>query len=181
MLFRVRSNSLDSISTCFSVGTVTEPQLLSRASSLDNLHSTQKRTRVINIHGKQYMLLDNTSVTSATTDNSLPWVDVRESPPVKYKESSSSQAGRRDVSRTQSEPIHSSSRVEKEPDQFSDSFVMGETPVTGLAHAEGPQVRFGGTFACTCARKKTLQYKLSVLLLFWTYLFIYIVSCIRIN
>lgn len=147
MLFQIRSNSLDSISTALSFGTVSEPQPLSRAASLDSLHSTQKRTRVINIHGKQYMLLDNESITTTTSDSSSPWGDVRESPTVQDRGTRSLRAGRKDVSRTQSEPIRSRSCVEQEPDQFSDNFVLGEAAMAGLAQAEGSQVRTGNVLA----------------------------------
>ncbi len=149
MLFRVRSSSLDSITTALSFGTESEPQPLSRASSLDSLLPTPKHTRVINIHGKQYMLLDNESIVSTITSNSSQWVDVRDNPPVLEGEIPSSRVEKKNVSRTQSEPIRSRCCVEKEPacDQFSDNFVMGEVPMMSLTHTKGSQVRelYSGT------------------------------------
>ena len=67
--FRGRSNSLDSISTALSFGTVSQACVPSRCSSLDNLlpgpqshdSSMQRHTRS---HDKQYSLLDNESVSS---------------------------------------------------------------------------------------------------------------------
>ncbi len=140
-LFRVRSNSLDSISTALSFGSAPEPQPPSRASSLDNLHIAPKYSRVINIHGKQYMLLDNESIASRIADrkeNTKRHTRIRESPSLQDGGVSSPQGTRREVSRTRSDPVRSIhvSLVAKEPDQFSDNFVTEDSAERSLVDSQ---------------------------------------------
>ncbi len=134
-LFRVRSNSLDSISTALSFGSAPERQPPSRASSLDNLHTAPKYSRVINIHGKEYILLDNESIASRIADrkeNTSRHARVRESPSLQDRGVPSPRVTRREVSRTRSDPVRSISHFVKEPDQFSDNFVTEDSAERSL-------------------------------------------------
>ncbi|XP_064399185.1 uncharacterized protein LOC135345685 isoform X2 [Halichondria panicea] len=134
-LFRVRSNSLDSISTALSFGSAPERQPPSRASSLDNLHTAPKYSRVINIHGKEYILLDNESIASRIADrkeNTSRHARVRESPSLQDRGVPSPRVTRREVLRTRSDPVRSISHFVKEPDQFSDNFVTEDSAERSL-------------------------------------------------
>lgn len=128
MLLQVRSNSLDSISTSHSFGMHPQQQTLSRASSLDSLQSPPRRSRLITVHGKQYMLIDSSPAVESVSDSKVETnttVSVRENSPreANARGKTSSRDTKKALSRSRSDPVYSKHRVNKELDQFSDNFV----------------------------------------------------------
>ena len=124
-LVRVRSTSLDSISTALSFGTGPQSEVPSRASSLDNLHMAQfhsGHSRSTRSNGRRYMLLDNESVASSIIGG-----DSGEGKSLDVREPPSSTQPKLPLTRTKSDPLSSRSVRVKEPDTFSDNFVNVES------------------------------------------------------